>query len=586
MPKRIFLKDVNSTEPEYIDVEPFVKSDPIDLFEFTELPKLKPCNKSWQDGHVKLDLRDCPNPKSKKSDFKNLDEILNYFFNINLINLIYSQTNKSVKDLRKNDKTIKYIEKNEIYIFIGLLFYMGIDNLPNIKKYWICDNDQEIDLRREYVYSKMSYSRFIFIRSHFRATKPLNNEYIVGKSIENKTTDLINSVNKILHKSKTPEMKLSIDESTVAHKGKCGALVYNKLKPNKWGLKLYILAGANTGYAFKIILYTGKTMPVDEIVSNLMCDYLGKSHHLYFDNFYTTVNNIKVFRENNTYVTGSSRSNRQGLPKELIKAANANLKKGEIILINNGFINGILMQDRRFVILLSSYNSVSNEEYNITSKELICEGKKYVILRKADKVGFINDYNKNMGGVDILDQKIQYYDCNRRSPRWTFKLSVTILNIYASNSYILYLQNKIGKLSRMNFNLKISDWLCQKGALNAKNESCEEINNTNSNLDQSKESLEQVNSSLSLEKLSRGKKSKSDICILETDNTSYGKNFHSKSTTKSRLRCYLCYKNKIITKTNDYCEICKKSLCNKHRCWDKFHYSEKLKDNDSIESSD
>ncbi|KAF7692932.1 hypothetical protein CDIK_2380 [Cucumispora dikerogammari] len=65
-----------------------------------------------------------------------------------------------------------------------------------------------------------------------------------------------------------------------------------------------------------------------------------------------------------------------------------------------------------------------------------------------------------MGGVDLLDQKISYYDCNRKSNRWTFKLSLFILNMFACNSHVIYTDQKLGNKNRIAFNLYLCDDLC------------------------------------------------------------------------------------------------------------------------------
>ncbi|KAF7692984.1 PiggyBac transposable element-derived protein 4 [Cucumispora dikerogammari] len=103
--------------------------------------------------------------------------------------------------------------------------------------------------------------------------------------------------------------------------------------------------------------------------------------------------------------------------------------KGQMILINDGVINIILLQDRKFVILLSTSNSVRENEYKDTGSSIITDDINYKILEKIKTPKFIDDYNQNMGGIDFFDQKIGYYDTNRKSSRWTFKLTLFILNI-------------------------------------------------------------------------------------------------------------------------------------------------------------
>ncbi|KAF7692983.1 PiggyBac transposable element-derived protein 4 [Cucumispora dikerogammari] len=111
------------------------------------------------------------------------------------------------------------------------------------------DAYQHVDLRRKYVYDKMSHSRFLFIRKHFRLTTHSINEYSEQITTEEKTKELFESVNNILENLRALNKNLSIDESTIAHKGRFSDLVYNKNKPNKWGIKLCALCSLVNEYA-------------------------------------------------------------------------------------------------------------------------------------------------------------------------------------------------------------------------------------------------------------------------------------------------------------------------------------------------
>ena len=50
----------------------------------------------------------------------------------------------------------------------------------------------------------------------------------------------------------------------------------------------------------------------------------------------------------------------------------------------------------------------------------------------------ITDYNKNMGGVDHMDQMITYYSVGRKTIKWYRRIFLRILDMALVNSYILY----------------------------------------------------------------------------------------------------------------------------------------------------
>ncbi|KAF7699494.1 PiggyBac transposable element-derived protein 4 [Cucumispora dikerogammari] len=301
---------------------------------------------------------------------------------------------------------------------------MGVDSLPNLKLYWIKKDDQIVDFRRSYVFEKMSYVRLSYIRKHFRLTAYVSNELSIPNHIDKKTLSIMSSINNLLLKACHIEKCVAIDESTIPHKGRFGALVYNKSKPNKGEIKLYALCSSETGYCYKVKLYTGKTTAVDKLIKELTKPMRNEPYKLYLDNFYTTINNVTQCAAGKIFTAGACRINKRGLPKNFIKLASKQLQKNQMILVNNGQINLILLQDKKFVIILSTVKYVALEEYVNTGKKLSVGGASYEVLEKNTKVKFIDDYNLNMRGVDLLDQKISYYGCNKKSNRWTFKLSL------------------------------------------------------------------------------------------------------------------------------------------------------------------
>lgn len=65
------------------------------------------------------------------------------------------------------------------------------------------------------------------------------------------------------------------------------------------------------------------------------------------------------------------------------------------------------------------------------------------------------EYNHYMGGVDIFDQLLSYYELHRRSRKWVLKVFYHLLEIAFVNSYIIYSKicqkNKVNQISRLDF---------------------------------------------------------------------------------------------------------------------------------------
>ena len=109
---------------------------------------------------------------------------------------------------------------------------------------------------------------------------------------------------------------------------------YMPLKPtSKWGIKVWVMADSSTGYAGNLQIYTGKEDQAEKglasrVVKDLMTDYQDLGHHLYVDNFYTSLSLLKDLLEAGTLACGIIRSNRKGFPAVL--KDNINILKDNI----------------------------------------------------------------------------------------------------------------------------------------------------------------------------------------------------------------------------------------------------------------
>jgi hypothetical protein len=111
-------------------------------------------------------------------------------------------------------------------------------------------------------------------------------------------------------------------------RGKVSFRVYMPQKPNKYGMKLFILAESRTGYIWNFEVYHGKYPEVDNsaagVVKRLLDKLTNKGHTVYVDRFYTIVPLAEELAKANTGLVGTIMTSRKGLPKAL----EAKIKKG------------------------------------------------------------------------------------------------------------------------------------------------------------------------------------------------------------------------------------------------------------------
>lgn len=114
----------------------------------------------------------------------------------------------------------------------------------------------------------------------------------------------------------------------IKFKGRSSMKQYMPQKPVKREFKNWIRSD-ESGYVCQFQIYTGKDGNTEKqlgtrVVKNLTRELIGGNHHVYFDNFFTSVNLMISLRNDQIFSCGTVRPNRTGLPKSEKK-----LKKGE-----------------------------------------------------------------------------------------------------------------------------------------------------------------------------------------------------------------------------------------------------------------
>lgn len=101
----------------------------------------------------------------------------------------------------------------------------------------------------------------------------------------------------------------------IKFQGKLKFLQYIKNKPVRWGIKVYLICEADSGYCLGSVVYTGKNTieslnyfsGTESIVLHLCEDYLSKGRILYLDNFFSTVNLVNYLHSKQTAVEATLR---------------------------------------------------------------------------------------------------------------------------------------------------------------------------------------------------------------------------------------------------------------------------------------
>jgi hypothetical protein len=188
-------------------------------------------------------------------------------------------------------------------------------------------------------------------------------------------------------------------------------------------------------------VYTEATVGAQEdglgskVVHNMVQAIYNKNHHVYADNFFTSVNLANTLRSKQTYIIGTTRANRKGWPsslkavKDLAKTMERGDHKSE--MVENNTIQCLVWKDTKPVTLLNTICTPA------AMSQVPCRNKDgtrtQITCPEAVRL-----YNTYMGGVDLFDSRRKTYSCSRKSMKWWLRLYYFIIDAAVSNAYILY----------------------------------------------------------------------------------------------------------------------------------------------------
>jgi hypothetical protein len=122
-----------------------------------------------------------------------------------------------------------------------------------------------------------------------------------------------------------PESTLTVDEQLLGYRGRIPGRTYMPSKPKKYGLKIFWLCEAGSGFALNGRIYTGRgpNEPVHrnlgkDIVMDLCSPYFRTNRDIVTDNFFTSHALAKDLLANGLTLLGTLRKQRKEVPSVLL----------------------------------------------------------------------------------------------------------------------------------------------------------------------------------------------------------------------------------------------------------------------------
>lgn len=354
----------------------------------------------------------------------------------------------------------------EIRALFAQHIMMSCLRLPRVRTYF----DPQTNL--PFFSKHLSRNRFSALRQNLHVTDVASRRKNCNDRLY-KIRPIVNLIRARLHQLPLEE-NLCVDEQMIPFKGKFVAKQYIKGKPCPWGIKVFFLCG-KSGMPYELIIYQGSTTPLNEklvksvgfgsaivleLAKRIPINEVG--HRLFFDNYFPSFQLFEILSMKKINAAGTVRANRFAnppLPDAKTMALRGRGSAAECYS-ENGKVIFTRWFDNKVVNLASNFVGIGLQD---NAKRWDKQQSAYVEVKRPEVVRL---YNESMGGVDLLDQLIQYYRINIRTSKWTVRAIMHFVDLAIIAAWMEYrkdcLQHKIQSskiLDSYHFRLAVADQL-------------------------------------------------------------------------------------------------------------------------------
>lgn len=346
---------------------------------------------------------------------------------------IVDYTNIFIESLRVNysrDRDCKCIDLMELRALFGLLYFLGRmrNSHLNTKDIWATDgNGCDISI------VTMSRRRFHFILRCLRFDNFLTRDERKAEDKFAPLREIFEDFNSNIKKHYSFGENVTIDEKLEKFRGRCPFRQYIPSKPGKYGIKIFVLADAQSFYTGNMEVYVGKnegpykkSSAAIDVVKRMVEPIKNSNRNIVMDNWFTSFPLLHdLLKDYSLTALGTLKKNKSEIPPIFTA-----IKDRDVYSSIFGF-----QRDCTLV----SYKS-KRDKVVLLASTMHHDGR--LDSGNAKKPEMILDYNRNKCGVDVVDELCGTYSVSRCTKRWPLLVFYGLLNVGGINAYVIVKANK------------------------------------------------------------------------------------------------------------------------------------------------
>ncbi|KAL1247914.1 hypothetical protein QQF64_023290 [Cirrhinus molitorella] len=407
-----------------------------------------------------------PGPQLSPADAHSPMSLFKMFFTESAVsNLCHNTNAQAARAIAKGHK-YKWtdVSVDEMYRYIGLIFYMAAVKMSSIADYWRQDSLFSLPFPATVMprdrYRTISWNVHM---SHPDADKKNDRKRGTAKHDHLfRIKPLMDTIRLACKSFYHPRQKLAVNERLVACRVNTEMARYTKVKPTKLGFKFFVLSDSLNGYTVDFSVYTGKNsfpaehgLSYDTVMSLLDRKVLGSGYHVYMDDFYTSPKLLTDLFAMKFGACGTYRDHRKDFPKAAANSLTKNSTRGSIRWIRDGPLVCVKWMDTQVVSVCSTIHAAYTGE-RVQKRVKAQDTWK---TKSFPCPAPVSAYNKHMGSVDLSDQLLQYYAAQHKTMKWYRKVFLHFLDIAATNAFILH-KELYGNMNHSQFMEELIAELC------------------------------------------------------------------------------------------------------------------------------